>query len=393
MSSCLGNNQNNNNYKKIHSKLNKNGKININHIVLNRNKSDKMFSDIKVSGNSIQKNNIFQKGRISPSKNHFNKSLSTTMFNKGSEYLKKSKKYYIKSPLSLFKANAPSSTHHLDMNKKIPFLPLNINKNTSTNKKQNNQQKSVEYNSINYIINNFNLNCKNLDSHEDNKKNESIIKFKKYYDFFNKNNNKQKNHMYNLKKNNSMSNYANNIKNLSHLSDINNSNINNVTNDNIKTEEINLENKHKQEIIKQRHLENKKKMIYLKELQKKNIRLNKDYQEIKIKHMEYAKSLERLFKFLRVLKESGMDIPEMMDNISSGEDYDEYVEDGNEDSEDIEEEKKEKNEIVLTDGSILSNLKQLSTGLLRSHDEFTKGSKLNLIKNIPALNMCKIKKH
>ena len=190
-----------------------------------------------------------------------------------------------------------------------------------------------------------------------------------------------------------MTNYSNNYKNLSHLSDINNSNINNITNDNIKTEEINLENKHKQEIIQKRHQENKKKMIYLRELEKKNLKLNKEYQEIKIKHMEYSKSLERLFKFLRVLKESGMDIPEMMENISSGEDYDEYVEDENEDSEDSKEGKEERNEIVLTDGSILSNLKQLSTGLLRNHDEFTKGSKLNLIKNIPSLNICKIKNH
>ena len=109
--------------------------------------------------------------------------------------------------------------------------------------------------------------------------------------------------------------------------------------------------------------------------------------------MEYTKSLERLIRFLRVLKNSGMDINEMMDNISSGEDYDEYVEDENEESENSEEEKEEKNEVVLTDGSILSNIKQLSSGLLRNHDEFTKGSKLNLIKNIPMLNICKIKNH
>ena len=190
-----------------------------------------------------------------------------------------------------------------------------------------------------------------------------------------------------------MSNYAN-LKNLSNLSEINNSNLNNLTNDNIKAEEIILENKQKQAKIQQRHQENKKKMIYLKELEKKNLRLKEEYQEIKIKHMEYSKSLERLLKFLRVLKNSGMDISEMMDNISSGEDYDEYVEDENEDTENSEEEKDEKNETILSDGSVLSNLKQLSSGLLRNHDEYTKGSKLTLkIKNIPMLNICKIKNH
>ena len=282
----------------------------------------------------------------------------------------------------------------MDINKNIPLLPININK--TNNNKLSNIQGNVEYNSINCIINNFNLSCKNLDSHEGNKKTDSLIKFKKYYDFFSKNNNKLKSHMNNLKKNNSMSNYANNIKNLSHLSDINNSNINNITNDNLKTDEINLENKQTQEKIQQRHQENKKKMLYLKELEKKNQRLKNEYQDIKIKHMEYSKSLERLYKFLRVLQNSGMDINEMMDNISSGEDYDEYVDDENEDDENTEDEEKEldeKNEIELTDGSILSNIKQLSSGLLRNHDEFTQGSKLNLIKNIPSLNIQKIKNH
>ena len=395
MSTTSGFSQNNTHFKKLHSKLNQNGKINVNHIVINRNNSHKKFFDNKVHENSLQKN-IMRKDRISPFKNHFNKSLSTTILNKANDNLKKSKKYYIKSPLSLFKGNAPSSTQNMNTNKNIPLLPININK--TNNNKVSNIQGNVEYNSINCIINNFNLSCKNLDSHEDNKKTDSLIKFKKYYDFFSKNNNKLKNHMNNLKKNNSMSNYANNIKNLSHLSDINNSNINNITNDNIKTDEINLENKHTQEKIQQRHLENKKKMLYLKELEKKNQRLKNEYQDIKIKNMEYAKSLERLYKFLRVLKNSGMDVNEMMDNISSGEDYDEYVDDENdeEDDENTEDEEGglgEKNEVILTDGSVLSNIKQLSSGLLRNHDEFTQGSKLNLIKNIPMLNIQKIKNH
>ena len=85
----------------------------------------------------------------------------------------------------------------------------------------------------------------------------------------------------------------------------------------------------------------------------------------------------------------------MMENISSGEDYDEYlnVDLENEEKEEKEEQEDEKNEVVLSDGSVISNLQQLSSGFLRSHDEFTKGSKLNLKTNIiPMLNMCKIKK-
>ena len=381
---------NNIHLKKIHSKLNKNGKININHIIINRNNPyTKIFSN-KVKGNSVQKNTM-KKTNISPFKHFFNKSLSTTttMLNKANNNIKKSKKYFIKSPLSLFKGTTPSSTHNMDFPKNIPLLPININKNL--NNKTNNFQRNVEYNSINCIINNFNLSCKNIETNDDNKKTDSIIKFKKYYNFFTKNNYKLKNNMKNLKKNNSVTSYVNNIRNLSHLSEVNNSNINNITNDNEKTDEINLENKQKQEKIHQRHQENKKKIIYLKELEKKNQRLKNEYQEIKIKNMEYKKSLERLIRFLGVLQNSGMDINEMMDNISSGEDYDEYIED--EEETEICEEEEEPNEIVLTDGSVLSNLKQLSSGLIRNHDEFSKGSKLQLIKNIPVLNICKIKSH
>ena len=192
-----------------------------------------------------------------------------------------------------------------------------------------------------------------------------------------------------LKKNKSMS-YYNNRKNISHLSDANNSFANNISSEDIKVQKIIIKNKQKKEKIKEIYQENKKRMIYLKELEKKCKRLKNDYKEIKIKHMEYFKSIERLLKFLRVLKNSGVNIEELMDNISSGEDYDEYIEDENEESDDTEE---QKNETVLSDGSILSNLKQLSSGLLRNHEKYSKGSKLVLkLKNIPLLNLCKLKK-
>ena len=101
--------------------------------------------------------------------------------------------------MSLFKGITPSSTHNIDFTKNIPLLPININKNLN-NKVNNNIQRNVEYNSINCIINNFNLSCKNVDTNDDNKKSESIIKFKKYYNIFTKNNSKLKSHMKNLKK-------------------------------------------------------------------------------------------------------------------------------------------------------------------------------------------------
>ena len=164
--------------------------------------------------------------------------------------------------------------------------------------------------------------------------------------------------------------------------------------DNIKAEVIFSENKKKEEKIKKINKENKEKMICLKDLEKKNTKLKNQYEEIKIKHTEFSKSLERLFKFLKILKNNGLNISEMMENISSGEDYDEYVDDDNEESEESEDTKEEKNETILSDGTVLSNLNQLSSGLLRNHEEYSKGSKLTLkFKNIPILDFCKIKKN
>ena len=376
---------NNNQYKKIFSQFSNNNRINVNHLILNKNKSDKNFFDNNYNKNNLKKI-IIKKDKVIPfNSTNFNKSISTNIY-KAKDNFPKTKKYYIKSPISFFKGVSLPSTQNLNSNKNIPLLSINTNKNTNIS--QDNPQKTVEYNSINCIINNFNLSCKSIGSHEENKKAE-FIKFKKYYDFFCKNNQKEKNHIINLKRNSSMN---NNIKNLSNISETNNYNINNISNDNIKTED--LENKQIQERIQKRHQENKKKMIYLKELEKKNQKLINDYQEIKMKNIEYNKALERLFKFLRVLKNNGMDIQEMMDNISSGEDYDEYLDIDEETEESDDSEEEEQNEVVLSDGSVISNLKQLSTGLLRNHDEFTKGSKLNLKENIiPMLKLYKIKKN
>ena len=376
---------NNNQYKKIFSKFSNNNRINVNHLILNKNKSDKNYFDNNYNKNNLKKI-IIKKDKVIPfNSTHFNKSISTNIY-KAKDNFPKTKKYYIKSPISFFKGVSLPSTQNLNSNKNIPLLSINTNKNTNIS--QDNPQKTVEYNSINCIINNFNVSCKSIGSHEENKKAE-FIKFKKYYDFFCKNNQKEKNHIINLKRNSSMN---NNIKNLSNISETNNYNINNISNDNIKTED--LENKQIQERIQKRHQENKKKMIYLKELEKKNQKLKNDYQEIKMKNIEYNKALERLFKFLRVLKNNGMDIQEMMDNISSGEDYDEYLDIDEETEESDDSEEEEQNEVVLSDGSVISNLKQLSTGLLRNHDEFTKGSKLNLKENIiPMLKLYKIKKN
>ena len=383
------------NYKKIEEKINSFGKSNINNIIQHRNNSNQKIFNGLVRDKSPNET-IIKKNRISPFKSHFNKSLSSVLLNQKNT-LKKAKKYYIKSPLSFLKNINPTSTQI--KNENISLIPINLNKNNDNNK-SNNNQKNVEYNTINCIINNFNLSYKNFDMHDDKKAN-SIKKPTKYeFDIFNKNNNKFKNQLNNLKKNNSMSNYINNIKNISNISENNISNINNLTNlnDESKIEDIIIENNHKKIKIQEKNQDNNKKLILLKELERKNKKLKNEYEEIRIKNMEYSKSLERLFKFLKVLKSSGLEINEMMDNISSGEDYDEFDDDSESEEESDSEDniKNKKYDSQMTDGSVpISNIHQLSSGLLRNHNEFTKGSKLSLKakNNIPTLNIDKIKKN
>lgn len=360
------------NFKKLDVKMHS-GKINI---FLKKNNSNKMLFEGSIKGKIIDKN-IIKKGRISPFQNHFNKSLSTTILKNDNYSMKMPKKYYIKSPITLFqKNNYQKISKESSPNKNIPLLPINKNNH-------NNNNSSIEYNTINYIINNFNLsNFEPLG----NKKINSVNKLHKFFDCFNKNNLKIKN-LNIIKKNNSV----NNIKNTSNLSEYNNNSNrnNNNVNDESKMDELLLENKQKQIKIQKRILENKNKLMVLKELEKKNQKLKLEYQEIKNKNMEYSKSLERIFKFLRVLKNNGLDISEMMDNISPGEDYDEFNE------EDEENDESKKNESKMTDCSIpLSSLNNLSSGQIKEHEEFC-GSKLNLNdkKGIPLLNFNKLKKH
>ena len=390
-------------FKKIDKKLNSCEKINDYRSNSNPKIFEGLIRDKNILNKEFKRNispyKLFNKDSSPYKKNHFNK--FSTILNP------KSKKYYIKTPLLFFKNNNLNPPRNIVLNKNIPFINKNINQ-TKNNKEQNNKttnnnNRNVEYNTINCIINNFNLSYKNLDSQEE-KKTNSIGKIKKFheYEIFNKNNNKLKAQLTNLKKNNSITNYMNNIRNISNLSE-NNSNLNNITNlnDESKIDELTQENNKIKQQIKKRTQKNNEQSLFLKELEKKNQRLKQEYQDIKTKNLEYTKSLERLYKFLKVLKNSGLEVSEMMENISSGEDYDEFDDDSEleEKSDTKKKNKKEnkKNESQQSENSSvpISNIRQLSSGLLKNNDKYTEGSKINvnLKNNIPLLNIGKIKKH
>ena len=172
-------------FKKIFNNINIKGKININHIILNRNNPIKNFN------NQTNKKNIIKKDLIAPFK--YNNLSSISILNKANDSLQKQKKIFIKSPFTLLK-DAPLSINKINTNKnKSSSLPVSDNKKNGN--KVLNHLKNIEYNSINYIINNFNLSCKNIDTPEDiNKKSDSLIRLNNY-DFFDIRNKKIKNKM------------------------------------------------------------------------------------------------------------------------------------------------------------------------------------------------------
>ena len=88
-------------YRKIFNNINLKGKININHIILNRNNPISKFNS------QTNQKNILKKERISPFK--YNNLSSLSLLNKANDSLQNQKKVFIKSPFSLLKCAPPSA--------------------------------------------------------------------------------------------------------------------------------------------------------------------------------------------------------------------------------------------------------------------------------------------
>ena len=102
-------------FKKILNNLNKKSKINVNHIVLNRNNLNQKLNIRKINENSFQKK-IFQKEKIARYDPHFDKVLSISLLNKTKDSLQNQKQNFLKSPLNLLKVVQPPSFHNLGNN-------------------------------------------------------------------------------------------------------------------------------------------------------------------------------------------------------------------------------------------------------------------------------------
>lgn len=299
--------------------------------------------------------------------------------------MNKSKKYLIK-PSSLYmlkKYNHPS-TNSIESLKNITKIPATT--------KVNYNNSSIEHNTINYIINNFNLTSKNINIKSlFDKKNGEQIELNKFVNLQQvKKNDKGKNLI--LKKVKS----THNIKAITF----------NKNNINQKLEEIKKKNEKLSINIKNKVDENKKCIIKINKLEKVNRKLGNEHHELKHENEESVKVINKIMKLIKVLKSNGLDVNEIMENWSYSDDEDGKIE-GEQEEETLankrkknyenncKEENKEINKLDKSNSSKQLNiLNDMSSGKLGSHDEYS-ASKLPLKKNnsIPKLNLCLVKKY
>ena len=188
-------------------------------------------------------------------------------------------------------------------------------------------------NSINLIFNNFNLPTKNTDS----------------------------------KKNNNYDNTSNNNTTMFLM----NKNINKVDEYKKKYDQINL--LYKEKVKENKNINNK-----MVEMKKENLQLRKTIFKLEQENKEFIKIFETMQKLIKVLQNSGIDVEELIDNISSNS------------------ENTENNEITKTEYNNENDSdknESITTENFKCHDTF-KGSKLIVKENsIPKLNIKKIKKN
>ena len=204
-------------------------------------------------------------------------------------------------------------------------------------------KKNSQHNTINYIINNFNLSLKKKESNVN-------IKSKEFKGI-----------------NRSLMSANNNYS---------------------KYEELKKENENLTLIYEEKMKENKKYKDKLNFLENKNSHLIKKVDKIKKENEKYSKILEKVLKLLQVLKNNGLDVEEILENLSESEDEldnNSYSEE-NDDNNSFLSKKSSENNIGLN--SEFSHFKSEGESIPSNN---IKENKFNLKdNNIPKLDMKKI---
>ena len=233
------------------------------------------------------------------------------------------------------------------------------NKNTNNNLDYeyfHKNKKNSQRNTINYIINNFNLSLKKKES------NNATNKIKEFKGI-----------------NRSIISSNNNKKNI-----------------NNKYEELKKENENLILLFEEKMKENKKHKNKISYLETKNSHILKKVEKIKKENEKYSKILDKVLKLLKLLKNNGLDVEEILENLSETDDE----LDNNSNSDDVGNEENtsfnsknsyENNKEINSDFShFKSEGESIPSSNFKTHKLY-KGSKVNLKDNsIPKLDMNKI---
>ena len=349
-----------------------------------------------------QKNNQFQISKLKPSISSYTLFLNQKKKYKNSLLNKQPKNIKHKNKIYYNKQKYVNSTELIQTNKNI-FKTKNNNKINNINLNNNNNNNiniinQLEQNAIDYFVNS---------SHSVHKKRycHSVYEQRKkvFNDLYSKKHNKEKEiNCLKLSSNNTNSTSIN----------TNNTNNFNTKNSKIKItlstniEEIKKENKNlksKIEIIGRENKNLNKKIIKLRD---KNLELKNVLYSLKKEKDDYSKSISQSLKLLKILKNNGLELSEIMGNLSNSisENEEEFEQDeiidktckinNKYDYENISDKKRHSDYFSENDKNAKSNdssYTDISFGRLECHEEFSI-KKIPKLKNIPKLKIHNINK-
>ena len=235
----------------------------------------------------LEKYNNYKSKKISKSKS------SSTVVKKRKNSEKKKHIFIpinLKGPLIKTNNTKKKITYNKSTSELLNDPYKNINNKDHTNKNNKNSQ----FNTINYIINNFNMSTK-----------KDPFLHKKISDF--------------KGKSQSIISNNNNINNKSNNNNTNSNNKNNNcnnNNNNLKYEELKKENEKLILLFNEKIKDNKKYKNKVSYLENKNDQILKKINKIKKENEKYSKILEKVLKLLQILKSNGLDVEEILENLS-----------------------------------------------------------------------------
>ena len=350
-----------------------------------------------------QKNISFPFGQLKSSISSYAIFLNKNKKQKNSNKIKNNNKKNAISYNNSKKINSIKSTEILlsnivNNNPKNKNIINNINNNINQKYFNNNfnQINQLEQNAIDYFINPQKIIHKQRNSHSVQEQRKKIIN-----DLYSKKHNKEKEiNCLKLSSNNTNSTSIN-TNNTNNFNSKNNKRKNTLS---MNIEEIKKENKNLKTKIEIIGKENKILNVKINKLRDKNLELGNILYSLKKEKDDYSQSINQSLKLLKLLKKNGLELSEIMDNLSNSnseneeENEDNLEKSRNQNSDNENYEVKSDNKKVNFDyfsendknEDEDSNFTDVSFGRLESHEEFSLKKIPKGLKNIPKLKIYNI---